>query len=526
MTTPQDSFTSSRGYLEFDTLIQRVEQGSMTAAVGFADYEPQAVVQRLVQRVVEIMASPYLGLAAHRHKSGQFVPLSESAIVSCGGLRLDAASGVVSPSFGIFLRALMEFAVHWCHVLVAYGRVALSGKPGRGPATLLYGVGIGDFRRGGNDARFVAYCRRGPILPLSQAQRLVAQVTADVSSTAPGFLDYTRFPLHTLATENPPGITGFLGFLRTHVRILGSYAKSVWRCPAMVLLGRDAAYHAIAASMNARNLIQAIVLTSTNYSAQPLWMTSLPDRKFQTHFVLYSTNSLPVMWAGEDRQVYLPPFRHMRADEAWVWNKWHGETLAITGIKTNVVGPILWYLPENLPSTSTSLCVAVFDVTPVTPAFGLKLGLIDNYYSAENMHQFISDIVEACKELEKAVHQPVKIVLKHKRSHSPIHDTEYILQIEQLVSRSCIELVAPETDLYTLIGGCDICLAIPFSSPAYVADSMQRPAIYYDPTGKVRPNFDSSGKVIFIQGRESLVQQMISIAENLPDKRRYRSSGL
>ena len=151
----------------------------------------------------------------------------------------------------------------------------------------------------------------------------------------------------------------------------------------------------------------------------------------------------------------------------------------------------------------------MFDVTPVRDDVALRIGAIDNYYSTANMVRFIEDILYACAETERIIGRRVRILLKHKRSYKPAHDAGYISLIEKISGPGqAVELVSPDANMYSLISGCDLAVVIPYSSPAHVATSLGRPAIYYDPTMTVWPVFARHPLLMFVAGRENLVKSL------------------
>ena len=59
-----------------------------------------------------------------------------------------------------------------------------------------------------------------------------------------------------------------------------------------------------------------------------------------------------------------------------------------------------------------------------------------------------------------------------------------------------------------MISGCDFIIVVPWSSPAYVAQSLGIPAIYYDPSGELLPTFDQLPGIEFASGPEALLKVM------------------
>lgn len=500
---------ASHCYAVFNRRIDAIMPWASVAVRPFCGYRAEQVGSRWQQRCAELAIPAFMRRCASGFEKSGALP-AEAERVNCNGLVLEA-DGRVTLARGFFVRALGEFLVHWLHALAAL-LLCLRLKPRGGGATLVYGVGIESLVVDGSDARFLTYCRRGPIAPLADAEMLMVQTTCAVASTEPNRVRYHRFPLFAALGWHGLGLVAWLSALWGHVVALVSFAWTAMRCPSMIILGRDAAYHAVAAALNRYDAVRAVVLTNSNYSAQPLWMWALPGRRYRSHMIWYSQNSVPVVYADDPVDAPLPNFRFITVDETWVWT--HGfraflEKLGCQG-SYHVVGPILWYLPDSsMPQSARDageIRLAVFDVTPMRDDVGAQRGLIGNYYCTANMIQFIQDIVHARAELARLSGKRVRILLKHKRSYSAAHDPRYIKLIETLSARGeTIELVAPDANMFTFMSSCDLTLVIPYSSPAQVAVSCQRPAIYYDPTMAAQPVYEPHPLLTFVAGRDNLV---------------------
>ena len=497
-------------YAAFNRRIDAVTPWTASAVRSFCGYASQEVTWRFRQRCTELAVPGFMRICAAWFARTGALPV-DTERVDCDGLRFEA-DWSVTLSARLFLRALAEFALHWLHALAAI-LLCLRLKPGNTASmTLVFGIGIENLIAGGSDARFLAYCRHGPIAPLARAERLVVHSIQPIASTEFGRVRYHRFPLFAALCWRGLGPLAWLRGLAGHVAALASFGWTVMRCPGAIILGRDAAYHAVAAALNRTAGLRTVVLTNSNYSAQALWMEALPGRRYRTHMVWYSENSVPIVYSDDPVDTPLSNFRFIKVDETWVWTRGFQNFLEKLGCRAiyHVVGPILWYLPEAPePQGNDEVRIAVFDVTPVCDDVALRIGAIDNYYSTANMVRFIEDILYACAETERIIGRRVRILLKHKRSYKPAHDAGYISLIEKISGPGqAVELVSPDANMYSLISGCDLALVIPYSSPAHVATSLGRPAIYYDPAMTAWPVFAKHPLLIFVAGRENLIKSL------------------
>jgi polysaccharide biosynthesis PFTS motif protein len=419
---------------------------------------------------------------------------------------------------------MVEFALHWLHVggMAMLAFLSRGGK--KGAATLLFGVGSESLKFGEGDARFAQFCQSGPIAPLTEANRLIIQTSSDVRSTQPNRFEYVRFPLFALLHENAPSLIELLRFMLEHLEAAGAYVVAVVRLPLVSVVGRDFAYHAMVTYLNRKSLIEAVVITNSNYSAQPLWMSDLPGRRFLTHLVWYSQNTVPLVYADEPIKVNIPNFRHMRIDVSWVWTDAYAaylRTMSIPG-DIHVVGPILWYLPpvSAVPKdASNDIMFTLFDVTPVRDAVAESIGLFGSYYSAQNMTQFVEETLSVCRELESRTGRRVRLSLKHKRSYNDrTHDPRYRELISRLTaSEGGIELIPFETNMYALLANSDLAIVVPYSSPAYVASRSGAHAVYFDPTKTLLPTFQPAPLVTFASGRAELLRIALDTVSDRAD---------
>ncbi|MEK7762636.1 MAG: polysaccharide biosynthesis PFTS motif protein [Nitrospirota bacterium] len=355
---------------------------------------------------------------------------------------------------------------------------------------------------------------------------MVVQTASKIRPVQPNRFEYARFPLFALLQGNVRSLIDFLRFMLEHLQAAGAYVFAVIRLPLVSLLGRDFAYHALVTYLNRKSLIEAVVITNSNYSSQPLWMSDLPGRRFLTHLVWYSQNTVPLVYADEPIKVNIPNFRHMRIDVSWVWTDAYAaylRTMSIPG-DIHVVGPILWYLPpvSAVPKdASDDIMFTVFDVTPVKDAVAESIGLLGNYYSTETMTQFVEETLSVCRELEVRTGRRVRLSLKHKRSYNPrLHDPRYIDLISRLsASGGGLELIPFETNMYALLANSDLVIVVPYSSPAYVASSRGAHAVYFDPTKTLMPAFQPAPLVTFASGRAELLRVALDAVSDRAESR-------
>lgn len=486
-------------------------------APSVGEYQGIAVSRRLTQRIIQLSLNPYIAECARRIERGGSESAIDETVFWCGGLIIDPRTGCVRLTLWRLIESFFESFFHWIHVLLSFGSsMFVLAMARRGRATLLFGVGAESLVAQGDDARFIEFCRAGRVTPLAKASRIIVQAVGRVNQTDGAFAEYARFPLFSLLRENRPRIREVIRFLAAHGRSFFRYVVAVLRFPLVSIVGRDFAYHALVEWVNRQGLIENVVITNSNYSAQPLWMSDLENRKFETHMVWYSQNSIPLTYAADGIESDVPNFRYIRVDQSWVWTEAFGKYLQKLGIQGtfHAVGPIMWYLhkPKTEQRVNDQVRIAVFDVTPFSPEAASHLGFVHNYYKIENLARFVEDILEVRAALEARISKSVCVLLKHKRSYHPLHDRRYIDLIDNVDrSKRHLIVVPPETDIFELIAGSDLAVVIPYSSPAYIADELGVPAIYYDPAGELLPTHIVAPNVEFVTGRENLLQKVIGV---------------
>lgn len=512
------TINSNHSFLAFGREIDSVKlwlQSRLFAACG---YSSEILVERMVQRLVELSLTPYAVavMALCRTAAGSF-PAPGSRI-QCGRASMELGAGTIRVSMRQLLANHLDFLLHWGFCLGAIlfpDRVAAT----RQPTVLVFGIGNESLFANGSDERFVEYCRRGPIEPLAKAQRLLIQCSIRQAASTRAEFAYCARPLIRLVRCSRLGRFSRLLLALKHLVLLFRYAVAAIRVPVLSLLGKDFAYGAISFELDRQGLIEAIVVTTSNYNSQPLWVRGL--RNARLHLVWYAQNFKPISFAADPVDSEIPSARWIRVDTHWVWTKAFGAYLRKLGHRgtIEVVGPIVWYLPESRPPSSNIIDIVVFDISPFSDEVALQAGgYITNYNNVANLSAFITDVTALRPSLEAIFEMPVVLRLKTKRGYNAIYDKTYFDYLDQLNSAGVISLVEHSTNMYSLISGSHLVVVYPYSSPAYIADALHVPAIYYDPTKSIVEQYfgDALSLVRFANCPEELLKTaVVAIRETL-----------
>lgn len=484
------NINSNHSNLAFDREIANSKSWIETKITDACGYSSGVLLDRLMQRIAEIGLVPYTSMVKLLYETAttdNCFPAPGSKI-NCARAYMEIGSGRITVTPRQWLSNQLDFLIHWVYCLIAIldrGGICKNDLP----ATLLFEIGEESLFKDGNDERFIDYCRRGPITPLREGKRFIVQSTLqNFSSSNPDF-KYSSKPLICLLRETRIEILKRLRLLANHWFGFFAFIFATFRLPPLSLLGKDIAYSSIFFELKQRGLIESVVLTIGSYSSQPLWTRELQRSK--VHMVWYSQSAEPIIYAADNVASYIPNFHWIRAGVHWVWTTAFAEYIKAFTLDAaiKVVGPIVWYMPELKPPTKNALRIAIIDVPPFEDGISSMLGVFPNYYHPKNLFSFIKDIISLKHKLEETFCLPVIFTLKQKRAYNTLTINGYAAQdrgysdyLEDLAASKAISLEHHSKNLYSMISESHLAIVYPFSSPAYIAEYLKVPSIYYDPT--------------------------------------------
>lgn len=502
-------------FSSFNEQIDRVRIWLQIRISDMCHYKAETLLDCLTQRVVEFGLVPYTN-ALHARLQAEPTRLPSDVSIDCGRLVMCLASGEIAITFRQSVRWLHEFLAHWSYCLLAIV-VGGMGRQNAPSSVLVHNIAPENLFSAGSDEQFVAYCRFGPIGPLKAGRRFFVESSSSNTSSNPDVFSYCRHPLISLLRISRLGILGRLALLAQHLVLFVEFPVAVCRTRSLALLGKDMAYTRVAAALDNRRLIDSVVVTCEAWGRQPLWARSLRHAKM--HMIWYSQSPQSASYVFDKQKAIGPPLRWIRVDTHWVWTSALARYLrkhAHGDREIEVVGPIIWQLPELGERDSSVLKVLAFDVPAVSDAVMLEqVGEMSNYYHPENLCSFITDIAALKGPLERALGLPVSIAVKMKRSMRPQYVSDYFDFIERLYASGMLQAVNLSDNLYSVISRSDLVIAYPFTSPAYLAEWLGVPAIFYDPTRSLmRDDFcESEEAVRFARGPEELLTVSLALLE-------------
>jgi len=495
---------SGNFYVDYDCLIRNVEKWVDRINPKIIGCEDSQVRARIVQRILELTGDEFSDQLVSQNRNYPESPGLSNKVIFVGGLKVNQETGKITVTYKQWLLNSILFVVSWFQILIFLVPGLFRRSPKESTAATLLMEAGGDEE---NNSRFVQYCQQGPIEPLYSAKQIIIKSKNKPQNSADHNIVYTPQPLTYLISNNLVRSTKLLAFYK-HLSAPVCYLRAIINSPINILLGRDLSTLPIVKLLNEGKFINSLIATTSSFAVQFLWMKGLKNQKFKLHMIWYSQNFIPKMYQGDKKRPDLPAARHMRVDVHWVWTKGFSEYLGGLGQESEirVVGPILWYLPEAIEGLNdNNINIVMFDVTPIS-GNDAKYGAIKNYYSVATIKKFVIDILNISAEITEASGKEEIIFLKHKRvPEISRHASEYLDFLHDIEkNNSNFKLISPQINLYGLLNICQLSIAVPYTSTTYVAESLEKTAIYYDPFAELVPKFESSRYVHFASGANEL----------------------
>lgn len=507
-------YLTTDAFREFNKLALHVQRWIVTTLFELTGENDLVLQQRFIQRFYELGLIPFIQHINARINDNLLPFDIQSITLVINKLKVNTHSGEISLTFNGLIVAVAEFFAHWLltlkSILLGIAKVSTISS-----ATLVYGVGNESLVINATDKRFIDFCEKGKIDPLKDAQNLLIQ-----SSIYTGFISnrrfsYTKYPHLGLLERAKLGFRNRCLLLINHLFLPLKFIFKLIKFPVSGVLAKDFALSIAMNFLDKKGFIESVVITNSNGKAQPLWMRG--ERQFQVHMVWYSQNTRIHCYHGSEVvEKSMPHIKHISADIHWVWTESYKayllETLIMPSV-IHVVGPILWYLDNSKVNNLKG--IAVFDVIPIVEDAWPKFGMLDNYYSAENAIKFMADLLDTLEEVNTQIRTEYKLFLKHKRDAGHVlYSRDYLDYIDDLVSQKKICLFDYQINIYEMVGNCELTIAMPYTSPVYVATEQKKPAIYFDATEQLLPSYDASTYLYFASGKTALktllMQHLIS----------------
>jgi len=437
---------------------------------------------------------------------GELPPGSDGSPVVTGFCVLDPGKRRVSIGLRAAFKGMVEGLAALALAITATVWPERRRRPGVHVA--LIGTSSADVFRDGSDARFVDFCRCGPLPILYAPTPLVVQCACDNPSDCDPEILYARRPLMRLLRVSPARAKDRLHLTLSLAGVVFRTAVRASIDRRQALLLRDNVESEVVRALVSWGSLGQVVLSSSAMWRQALYIR---ERVVPTAMVWYSENNKWI-WDGENRPHNHPAFFCMDVQSHWVWTESQRKWLLSIGCQSDihVVGPILWYLPAKSMSCSGDgpAWVTVFDIIPVSTRRLSELALTDPYYSLDRCVGFVRGVAEAARVARAFSGLDIRIRLKHKRMQLDA-DVFYGKLISELVQQQQLSLIDMSEDLYVLTTSSILSVVQPFSSPAIVAVSRSSRACYFDVDGTLRKPALLDPRIDFVQDVQALAQCII-----------------
>jgi len=495
--------TTASVYKDYNCLIKNIEVWIRQQKLKIIWCEENAVSARIVQKIVLISYQNYTKYCDIKKKSY----FGKKKLLDLAGIKFSLNNGKVLIGKKIWLKELINFVFLWFSLLCTIILSLFYKKPKKIiPCTLIFD-NIPSLQI--TDSSFVQFIRKGPVKFLHSAKKIIVANKNPKKITNSKLILYHPHPIfQIILTETPKNI--LLKSFFWHLVIPFYYLALSIRQPLIFLLGSDFAFLPLVKQLNDRGLIKEVVVTTSRFSSQPLWMIGIKNQTFRLHMIWYSQNFIPKMYHGDVETPSLPPARHMRVHEHWVWTKEFRKYLRKINQKGKIhtVGPILWYLNKEKKTTlkiNRIYKVAIFDVTPLNDKY-LAFGAAKNYYSIKNMKKFIADIVFVCGSIAKKQNIKIKLILKNKRTpKKKVHSLDYLTWLNKnFISKKLLYKKHYNTNLFKFLNACHISICVPYTSAAYVGAFLKKKSVFYDSTSSLIPKIEKNKNIKFAKTKHQL----------------------
>lgn len=493
-------------YKAFNKKIEKIELWLNTKNLFFYKAESLHVKKRLFQKIVALSVNPYVIFCSCKLEGGQSLQFNERKLCA-NGLYLDFDKGEVKVTSKGLAKGILEYFYEWTSVCLINIKSIFNVAPrNTKKASIVLGIPRESLEIGGSSRAFEKYCENGNVKILSTSAIKIIQTNTVIKNSKNDF-NYTHRPIAELVRVADISVKDRIKLLAIQLVDPVIFLANILINPIVAIIGRDLGLFNTVRFLSQRAIIESIVITNSNHNDQFLWMRMSRNWGFESHKIHYSQNSRPMVYKQDNLSVDHPILRHIFVDVHWVWTEQYKEFLRSHGHLglIYVVGPILFYLPENLEKEiSKSKRIMVFDVTPVYSHYSKKIGIINNYYSTINMKDFLEKIVNAVNEIEKEKKIELEICLKHKRYFNKNHDGAYIELCNNLEKEKKIKLINYDRNLFEIMNESMMVVSIPYTSTAYVASFLGLPSLYFDPSADLNHTYEKANGLEMVESKEEL----------------------
>ena len=235
---------------------------------------------------------------------------------------------------------------------------------------------------------------------------------------------------------------------------------------------------------------------NTFWVYRPLWTYEAERKGAKITLYFYSTNNeFPFI----DNS--LPPIYHLYKIMEWpnylVWNEAQADFVKRCDKSKKIikiVGPIYFSDTFVRKFVVPKRTICVFDVSPVRKNFISTLGLSFDYYSFRVTKDFLQIISEVAQK------NNFIILFKQKRFNTNLVKG-YTVLLETLKNNGSFKEINSDINAYHLIKDSKGVISMPFTSTHHIAQKLEIPSIYFDPTNRIKQRsykkFKDEGLILY-----------------------------
>lgn len=244
---------------------------------------------------------------------------------------------------------------------------------------------------------------------------------------------------------------------------------------------------------------------NSGFFFRPLWTYVAQNKGAQIILYYYSTSDLWLQTKKGDTNCY-NPYHIMTWPEYWIWNEHQLNFLnrfLSYDFKYKIVGPI-WFSSTSIESLKKlpKKGIAIFDIEPFRDSYQKKIWYPVDYYSFDLAKKFYGDLSEI------ASRNNINLFIKRKRFNENAHKG-YLKLIDDLSKHKNIFHIDSSIAAKSLIEISSATITMSFSTTAIIANSLNYPSVFYDPTLKTVQNDPAAHGINIIQNKEVLEKWMI-----------------
>ena len=229
-------------------------------------------------------------------------------------------------------------------------------------------------------------------------------------------------------------------------------------------------------------LAKEYLFHNSGWFYKPLWTYDVESRGSKVILYYYSTNIESIEFNNVKTVSYGMDL--MRWNNILVWDKEQKEYLRqfLPRANINISGPIDF--SDGLTckkADKTKLTISVFAIMPARPSVLVDLGCaISPYYSDHVVLSFLSDIRDVVTD------DCIEILVKQKRDSGRDVSTLGFLHNQNVVVSNEFTVIDPCYSATRLIELSDAVISIPYTSTSITSKALNKPCIFYDPSGLIK----------------------------------------